>query len=52
MTNLTLYVKFVICAHFRPRHISSILNGILSWSPSIAIMGMRQTGKSTLIQRY
>lgn len=37
--------------HFRTRFMENILSQDLSFSPSVAIFGMRQVGKSTLLKR-
>lgn len=38
--------------HSRDRHIEQILNQDLKWSPCIGILGMRQTGKTTLMKKF
>lgn len=39
-------------AHERPRFIEEAIKFAMGWSPSIAISGMRQTGKTTVIKRH
>lgn len=37
--------------HFRPRYLESILKKALAGSPILSIVGQRQTGKSTMVER-
>jgi hypothetical protein len=37
-------------AHLRNRALTKVLNKTLTWSPSIALIGMRQCGKTTLLK--
>lgn len=37
--------------HARPRHLESRVRQALGWSPSVSLVGMRQSGKTTLVKR-
>ena len=37
--------------HARPRHLESRIRQALAWSPSVSLVGMRQSGKTTLVKR-
>ena len=37
--------------HTRPRHLESRIRQALAWSPSVSLVGMRQSGKTTLVKR-
>jgi hypothetical protein len=37
--------------HTRPRHLESRIRQALTWSPSVSLVGMRQSGKTTLVKR-
>ena len=39
-------------AHHRDRIMETVLKKNLTWSPSVSLIGMRQTGKSTLIKMF
>lgn len=38
--------------HLRDRHASGLLAKIMTYSPSIALLGMRQVGKTTLLKKW
>ena len=37
--------------HTRPRHLEPRIRRALTWSPSVSLVGMRQSGKTTLVKR-
>lgn len=37
--------------HARPRHLENRIRQALAWSPSVSLVGMRQSGKTTLVKR-
>src|SRR5207244_3960184 len=38
-------------AHLRDRYLLKSLQDTLRWSPSVSVIGMRQTGKTTLMKQ-